>query len=166
MKELVLNKAPGPDEIRNEMILRAWKWIKDPVRMVFHNSLALGKTPESWHHSTGCIIPKPLKTDYTNPRSFRIISLTSSFQKLLERLILWHLELDLKVPAKLTKNQHGFKKGKSTESALHTLTRRIEDAIATGNYSLGVFLDIEQAFDAVSFKAIKEALLAANIPRP
>ncbi|XP_063691617.1 uncharacterized protein LOC134823951 [Bolinopsis microptera] len=146
------------------MILKAWDHIKDPVRMIFHNLLALGITPESWHHTTGCILPKPLKPDYTNPRAFRIISLTSSFQKLLERLILWHLELDLKIPAKLTKNQHGFRKGKSTESAIHLLTRRIEDAMATGNYALGVFLDIEQAFDAVSFTAIKGALLEANIP--
>jgi len=132
--------------------------------MIFHNSLALGITPEPWHHTTGCIIPKPLKSDYTNPRAFRIISLTSSFQKLLVRLILWHLELDLKIPAKLTKNQHGFRKGKSTESAIHLLTRRIEDAMATGHYALGVFLDIEQAFDAVSFTATREALLEANIP--
>ena len=40
----------------------------------------------------------------------------------------------------------------------------IEDAMATGHYALGVFLDIEQAFDAVSFTATREALLEANIP--
>ena len=146
------------------MITNAWDFIKDPVRMIFHHSLVLGITPASWHNITGCVIPKPLKLDYTNPRAFRIISLTSSFQKILERLILWHLEIDLKIPGKLTKNQHGFRKGKSTESAIHILTRRIEDAMATGNYALGVFLDIEQAFDAVSFTAIKEALKEANIP--
>ena len=159
--QLASNKAPGPDEIRNEMIQKAWKWIKDPVRMVFHHSLSLGITPESWHNSTGCVIPKPLKPDYTNPRAFRIISLTSSFQKLLERLILWYLEQDLNLPAKSTKNQHGFKKGKST--AIHIFSRRIEDAMATGSYSLGVFLDIKEAFVAVSFSALKEALLTAGI---
>lgn len=164
VQSLQTNKSPGPDEIRNEMIIKAWDFIKDPVRMIFHNSLRLGITPDSWKNNTGIILPKPLKTDYTNPRAFRIISLTSNFQKLLERLILWHLELDLKVPSRLTKNQHGFRKGKSTESAIHILTRRIEDAIATGNYSLGVFLDIEQAFDAISFAAIREALHEANIP--
>ena len=163
VRELQLNKASGPDEIRNIMIQKAWDYIKDPVRMIFHHSLSLGITPTEWHSSTGCIIPKPLKEDYTNPRSFRIISLTSSFQKILERLILWHLEIDEKIPAKLTKNQHGFKKGHSTESAIHILSRRIEDAMACGNYSLGVFLDIEQAFDAVSFTAIKDALHQANI---
>ena len=36
--------------------------------------------------------------------------------------------------------------------------------MATGHYALGVFLDIEQAFDAVSFTATREALLEANIP--
>ena len=132
--------------------------------MIYHHSLALGITPESWHHTAGCILPKPNKADYTSPRAFRIISLTSSFQKLLERLILWHLEQDLKLPAKLTKNQHGFRKGKSTESAIHILTRKIEDSFTLGNYALGVFLDIEQAFDQVSFQAIKEAMHEANIP--
>ena len=163
VRELQPNKAPGPDEIRNTMIVKAWDYIKDPMRMILHHSLSLGITPTEWHSSTGCIIPKPFKDDYTNPRAFRIISLTSSFQKILERLILWHLEIDEKIPAKLTKNQHGFKKGHSTESAIHILSRRIEDAIACGNYSLGVFLDIEQAFDAVSFTAIKDALQQANI---
>ena len=80
VRELQLYKASGPDETRNEMLINASDLIKDPVRMIFHNSLALGVTPESWHHTTGCIIPKPLKLDYTNPRAFkfRIISLTSS----------------------------------------------------------------------------------------
>ena len=36
--------------------------------------------------------------------------------------------------------------------------------MATGNCALGVFLDIEQAFDAVSLSAIKEALKEASIP--
>ena len=146
------------------MITNAWDQIKDPVRMIYHHSLALGITPQSWHHTSGCILPKPNKADYTSPRAFRIISLTSSFQKLLERLILWHLEQDLNLPAKLTKNQHGFRKGKSTESAIHILTRKIEDSFTLGNYALGVFLDIEQAFDQVSFQAIKEAMREANIP--
>ncbi|KAL5264058.1 hypothetical protein ACHWQZ_G005228 [Mnemiopsis leidyi] len=163
-QQLAKNKASGPDEIRNEMITKAWAWIKDPIRMIFHHSLKLGVTPTSWQYTTGCIIPKPNKPDYTNPRAFRIISLTSNFQKLLERLILWYLELDLKLPDKLTKNQHGFRKGKSTDSAIHILTRRIEEAMASGHYSLGVFLDIESAFDAVSHTAIKEALTKADIP--
>jgi hypothetical protein len=61
--ELAPNKASGPDKIKNEMIIRAWKWIKDPTRMVFHHSLSLGITPKSWHDTSGCILPKALKSD-------------------------------------------------------------------------------------------------------
>ena len=114
-----------------------------------------------WQSTTGCVIPKPENPDYTNPKAFRIISLTSCF---LERLVLWYLEQYLKIPAKLTKSQHGFRKGKYTDSAIHVLTRKIDDAVAAGNYVLGNFLDIEQEFDAISFQAIKDALLQAGIP--
>ena len=142
----------------------AWDLIKDPVRMIFHNSLALGITPEPWHHTTGCIIPKPLKSDYTNPRAFRIISLTSSFQKLLVRLILWHLELDPKYQLNSPKTNMDSGKVNQRNQRFTYLPAWIEDAMATGHYALGVFLDIEQAFDAVSFTATREALLEANIP--
>ena len=164
IRELASHKAPGPDQIKNEMIIKAWDWIKSPVRMIFHHSLNLGITPSSWQDTIGCIIPKPFKTDYTNPRAFRIISLTSSYQKILERLILWHLEIDLGISTSLTRNQHGFRKGSSTESAIHSLTRKIEDSNARGHYSLGVFLDIEGAFDNLNFSSIRASLIEAGIP--
>ena len=105
------------------MISKAWKRIKAPMRMISHQ---LTGTPELWLHITGCVILKPLKLDNTNPRAFRINSLTSSFPKKLERLTIRYLELDLNIPGKLTKNQYGFKKGKSTKSAIHSLVHLIE----------------------------------------
>ena len=164
VRELHKNKAPGPDKIRNDMLVEAWGDIKFAVRRIFIHSLTLSTSPSAWHEATGVIIPKPLKLDYTEPRAFRIIALTSSLQKLLERVILWHLQIDLKVPARLTKSQHGFKKGASTESAIHHLTRRIEDGMINNQDSIGIFLDIEGAFDNISFRAIKEGLIEAGIP--
>ena len=164
MKELKKLKAPGPDLIRNQMIINAWSSIKSPLRNIFHNALASASSPDTWWETTGCIIAKPNKSDYTNPRSFRIISLTSAFQKLLERLVLWQIESVSGISVNLTRNQHGFRKGSSTESAIHNLVRRIEDANSRGNFALGVFLDIEGAFDNISFNALGEALIDFNIP--
>ena len=157
-------KAPGPDKIRNEMIIQAWDDIKTAVRRIFIISLTLGVTPSAWQDSTGVIIPKPFKLDYTEPRTFRIISLTSSLQTFMERVLLWHLQIDLKIPARLTKTQHGFKKGASTESAIHQLARRIENTMIHKHCALGVFLDIEGAFDNITFTAIREGLIDAGIP--
>ncbi len=66
--------------------------------------------------------------------------------------------MDLKVHSKLNKKQFGFTKGVSTETALHKLVQKIEKAILAQGMALGTFLDIEGAFDNVSFDAIERAL--------
>ena len=76
-------------------------------------------------------------------RPFRIISLTSNIQKLLEKAIITYLEETLKIYSKLTRNQFGFRKKKYTKAAIHKLTGRVEDTVSNGNYALGSFLDIE-----------------------
>ena len=43
------------------------------------------------------------------------------------------------------------------------MDNKIERRIAKKDYVLGVFLDIEEAFDNVSFKAISEALSATKV---
>jgi len=43
--------------------------------------------------------------------------------------------------------QHAFQAGKSTKSALHQLVNRTEKALDAGQYALGVFFDIQGAFD-------------------
>lgn len=164
IKKLPHNKAPGLDNIRNSMLTAAWASIKGPLQHIFNQCLTYSYCPTSWKTSRGVIIPKEGKDDYTNPRAYRIISLTSNIQKLLERLILDYLEKDALVDTKLTKNQFGFRKRKSTEAAIHRLTRKIEDALQNGQYALGVFLDVEGAFDNIRFRSIYGALLEAKIP--
>ena len=48
-------------------------------------------------------------------------------------------------------------------AALHKVTHHIERRIAKKGFVLGVFLDIEGAFDNVSFKAISEAIRATKV---
>ena len=82
----------------------------------------------------------------------------------MERALLDYLERDVRIDNKLTKNQFGFRKRKSTEAAIHKLTRRIEDSIQHGQLGLGIFLDVEGAFDNIKFSSIHKALLEAKIP--
>ena len=164
VNKLPTNKAPGLDGVRNKMIKTAWPQIKEPLQHIFKQCLIYSHCPKIWKTSKGIIIPKEGKEDYTNPRSYRIISLTSNSQKLLERMILDYLERDTGVDKKLTKNQFGFRKRKSTEAAIHRLTRKIEDSIQNGQFGLGVFLDVEGAFDNVKYSSIYKAMLEAKIP--
>ena len=58
--------------------------------------------------------------------------------------------------------QHGFTKGKSTESALSNTVNYIEEYLFDWQHCLGVFLDISSAFDSISIDYIKQKLLEHN----
>ena len=73
-------------------------------------------------------------------------------------MVLWHMEVDLGIYNKLNKRQYGFVRGASTETALHKILHKIEKTIINLGLALGTFLDVEGAFDNVTFSAIEKAL--------
>ena len=162
--DMAPNKSPGPDNIRLNMINACWDSISPCLLHLFKHSLRLGITPDEWNEANGVVIAKPLKDDYTNVRAFRIISLTSTLQKIMEKLIIWYIEADIGLSNLTTDNQHGFKRNFSTDSALHKITNKIEFSLSAGNQALGLFLDIEGAFDNISYDAIYHNLNNSGIP--
>ena len=158
IRALKKNKASGDDRISNEMLMEAYEIIKVPLLYIFRVSLARARLPVAWQTSNSAILSKPGKDDYFAAKSYRIITLSSCTLKLMERIILWHLQRDLKLDESLSPRQYGFRKGCSTESAILKLVSLVETSLKVGNYSLGIFLDIQGAFDNIPFTAIKCAL--------
>ena len=152
------DKAPGPDGIKAVMLQKAWPAIKDHVRSLMITNHNKQSIPRPWRESSAIFLAKPGKKDYCDPKSFRTITLSPIFLKLQEKVILWHMQHDLGINDCISKRQFGFKSGSSTESALHKVAHKIERRIAKKGFVLGTFLDIEGAFDNVSFAAIAEAL--------
>ena len=150
--------AAGPDGIRPIMLQRGWDTIGPALTNIIKSSFEKSIVPACWNKSTGIFLPKPGKTDYYSPKAYRTITLSPVPLKLLERVVLWHMEVDLKMESILHKNQFGFRKGLSTETALHKIVHKIEQQIIKGDFALCTFLDIEGAFDNVSFTAIERAL--------
>lgn len=150
--------AAGPDNIRPIMMQKAAETFIPCFQKIAIASYSLGITPSSWQEAEAIYLPKPGKEDYRLPKSFRTITLSSNLQKLMERLILWHIEVDQKVHKNLNKNQYGFRRGASTDTALHKVVRKIEHAIMNRGIAMATFLDIEGAFDNVAFAAIERAL--------
>ena len=157
VKELKKNKCPGKDGITNEMIQESIDIIDNPLQTLFKSCMAKGYVPKIWQNSNGTTIAKPGKTDYTKPKSFRIITLSSNLLKLMETLVLWHLQKDLKMEQSINKNQHGFRSGHATDTAVAKLIQKIQKTLLDpGNHALGIFLDINGAFDNLPFEAIKK----------
>ncbi len=65
----------------------------------------------------------------------------------------------------LSSSQHAYCKGKSTETALHTIVRHLEDSIDQYHPTLAAFIDIEGAFNNVNSKAIIDSLRKKNVDR-
>ena len=114
--------------------------------------------PEPWKESLGIFFSQPSKTDYNHLKFYITITLSPVLLQS-EKVLLWHMQHGLNIATDLNKWQFSFRKGSSTEAALH----KIECRIAKKGDVLGIFLAIEGAFGSVSLKAISEALSATKV---
>ena len=87
-----------------------------------------------------------------------MITLTSFQLKWLEKRVLYHINEDNNVQAKLSASQYGFRAGVATETALHEFVRGVEHCLVGKKPPLGIFLDIVDAFDNVTFRSFVAAL--------
>ena len=55
----------------------------------------------------------------------------------------------------LAATQYAYREGRSTETALHHLARKVEVQVDAKGYAIGSFLEIERAFDSTSKEATK-----------
>ena len=114
--------------------------------------------PLARKEGTGIFLSKPRKESYFKPKSFRMITLTSFQLKWLEGLILYHINKDNNVQAKLFASQYGFRAGVSTGTAWHEFVRHVEHYLVRKKPGLGIFLDIVGAFDNAIFCSFVAAL--------
>jgi len=108
-------------------------------------------------------IPKPGRNSYCGPKDFRPISLTSFLLKTLDRLVDRFLGDEILVSKPLHPKQHAYQAGKSVETALHQLVVRVEKALDQQEISLGIFLDIEGAFNNTSYDSLCAALVRHGV---
>jgi len=118
-------------------------------------SIALGYIPKVWRIARVAFIPKPGKPSYTTAKAFRPISLTSFLLKGMEKLVDCFLRDGPLASIPVHPRQHAYQPGWSTISALHQLVGRIEKALDAKQYALGVFFDVEGAFDNTSPTAVR-----------
>jgi len=159
-------KSPGDDGILPVLVQYGMQYAITPICKLYRASLATGYIPLSWRIARVSFVPTPGRLDYTNSKAFRPISLTSFLLKGLDKLVDRYLRSETLVDLPLHPRQHAYQAGKSTESALHQLVERVERALEAKQYSLGVFFDIEGAFDHTSTTAVRKALKERKVVRP
>ena len=76
--------------------------------------------------------------------------------KVLERISVWVADTALE-DNPLHIKQHGFQKGKTTETAIPNTVNMIKKHIPKGEHCMSVFLDIQLTFDLITPEHIKRA---------
>ncbi len=156
-------KAPGPDGIYPIFLHRGIGILNPFLVVLYQSSLALGYIPKAWQAVRVVFIPKPGKDNYSIPKAFRPISLSSYMLKVLEKLVDRRLKDSYIIMHPLHEKQHAYQSGKSTETALHAFVTQVEKAFNKRQYALACFLDIEGAFDNAQFDDIKRALVSKGV---
>ena len=163
MEKFNKKKSPGPDGIKPVVFDHLPDNFIQQLLFIYKCCVYFHYTPILWKDTKVIFIPKPGKDDYTLPKSFRPISLSNYFLKAFERLVCWRMDFALSFNP-IHDKQHGFMKGRSTESAISVTTNYIEKFLAHKQYCLAVFLDISAAFDSIDIDHVRRALLKHGGP--
>ena len=156
LQHLKPGKAPGPDSIFPELILHAGFALKSWLRDFLSSCLRRLKIPNIWKIALVVAIPKPTKP-VGDPKSYRPISLLCVSYKILERLI--YARIDPLIDPLLSKEQAGFRRGKSTVDQVVLLTQNIEDFFEAKKKTGAVFIDLTAAYDTVWHRGLTCKLL-------
>lgn len=145
---LKTNSAPGWDRITAGFLKQYVLCLAEPIAGICNLSLETGTFPSAFKHAEVCPVFK--NGDKSSPSNYRPISLLSTLSKVLEKLVKKRLMKYLEQNDLLNNKQYGFRQGRSTEDAVLTLTSLITSYVDGGYKAIGVFLDLQKAFDTVS----------------
>ena len=152
-----VSKATGPHSIPTDILKLIKSNICYPLKEIINLSFATG------------IYPIKLKIAKVNPvfknkgdplhiTNYRPISLLSNINKIFEILIYSRLYTFLNLHNCIYELQFGFRSKHSTNHALLSLTEMIREALDSGNFACGIFLDLQKAFDTVDHQILLKKL--------
>ena len=147
LKNLKTSKSTSIDELDNFIVKISADVIAEPVHHLFTLSILQEKFPSCWKY--GKIIPPHKKECPLQVKNYRPVTILSPLSKVLERLIFEQLYDHFTRNQIFHPNLHGYRKNRSTQTAMIQMYDRWVKAAAAGQVSGVVLLDLSAAFDLV-----------------
>jgi len=161
--------APGPDGLSLTIWKSASSCVAEHLATLYTLCLERGTIPKEWKRAILVLIPKG--SFNANQPKARPICLLDEIGKFFERIVNSRLKAHMatlpQLPATQTFTngmQFGFREGFSTIDALDMVTNLIREKISAGKIVLAVSLDIKNAFNSLSWNAIRWSLRHRRYP--
>ena len=147
LKELKLQKAPGPDCITATILKTCAEQVAPLLHQIFQKSLDTGELPLDWQKSN--VTPIFKTGNRSDPANYRPVSLTSIPCKMLEHIIHTNIMRHLEQYKVLNDEQHGFRRGRSCETQLDLSVTDLAKVLDRQSQAGVVIMDFSKAFDLV-----------------
>ena len=148
-----INKAIGAHSIPSNILHTIKQIISEPLEIIINMSFEQGKYIEALKISKATLVFKDKGSNLENC-NYRPISLLSNINKIFEKIMYNRLYNFLTKYNCIYKSQFGFRQHHSTIHALIDLTENIRHALDKNEFAVGVFIDLQKAFDTVDHKIL------------
>ena len=155
-------KAAGPDCLKPIIFSHIPEKYFEILETIYKAMIFTAFTPTKWREAKVILIPKPGKGVYQIAKDFRPISLTNHMLKGLEKLVVSNVDQTLETMP-ISEHQQGFRRCRSTETAISNTVNYIEKFNKRNEQCLAVFLDIAAAFDTIKPVHIRKTLLDKEV---
>jgi hypothetical protein len=155
------DSSPGFDSVTCEMLKNSVDALSRPIAHIINVSLCNGVYPDQY--KTAQIVPIFKSGDPTQVGNYRPIALISNIAKIYERVVKEQITRYLNEQKIINPNQFGFREGLSTDDALARLTSIVYGALDDRKFCLGIFVDLQKAFDTVSHSKLINILNTIGI---
>ena len=166
-----LGHAPGHDDIPHEFLLHGGQRLSVHLALLCNQIVLSGSVPDTWTRAIWIPLRKPGKSA-SEVNGYRPVSLLPSLYKLLERLVLVRIQVEL---PPVSAEQFGYKAGMSAATAYAALVHHLHAGVTGKSASrlskpsnrFGVLtLDIRGAFDRVRPQVLLSKLCSQGLSAP
>ena len=156
IKEINVCKSSGINGLSSLLMKDAFKVLSVELAHLINESLRTSTFPDAW--AIGEITPIPKEGDPLDPGNWRPITILPLPSKLLEKAVHYQIISHLDNNNFLSSNQHGFRKGKSTSTAILEMTRIVTENSNRGRHTSCVFVDYKKAFETLDHQILLRKL--------
>ncbi len=147
IKKLNPKKSGGADNLSPGLLKSTANVLSTPITHIINLSFQNSRVPDMLKLAK--VIPIYKKNEKYLTKNYRPISLLSTINKIMEKIMYRQIISFLTKHSILYAYQFGFRENHSTAMALIEIVDNIYQELENGKYVAGIYLDISKAFDTV-----------------